>query len=112
MSAAAGAVVLDNGDWDGGLADLSDPAAAGIPTWLIRARPGAGGLVPDAALPAFAALIGADHIITLAGAPARTAARRATASVARRTALLAERVRRDRSERSLPLAPGSATARR
>jgi pimeloyl-ACP methyl ester carboxylesterase len=66
---AAFAVVLDNGDWDGGLADLSDPAADGIPTWLIRSDPAAGGLFPDAALPAYAERIGADHIITLAGAP-------------------------------------------
>ena len=36
---AARAVLLDNGDWDGGLADLSDPAADGIPTWLIRGDP-------------------------------------------------------------------------
>ena len=66
---AARAVLLDNGDWDGGLADLSDPAAHGIPTWLIRGDPSAGGLMPDAALPGFAARIGADHILTLAGAP-------------------------------------------
>ncbi len=66
---AARAVLLDNGDWDGGLADLSDPAADGIPTWLIRADPIAGGYVPDAVLPGFAARIGADHILTLAGAP-------------------------------------------
>jgi pimeloyl-ACP methyl ester carboxylesterase len=66
---AARAVLLDNGDWDGGLADLSDPAADGIPTWLIRADPAAGGYVVDAVLPGFAARIGADHILTLAGAP-------------------------------------------
>ena len=66
---AARAVLLDNGDWDGGLADLSDPAADGIPTWLIRGDPSAGGYMPDAVLPGFAARIGADHILTLAGAP-------------------------------------------
>jgi pimeloyl-ACP methyl ester carboxylesterase len=66
---AARAILLDNGDWDGGLADLSDQAADGIPTWLIRADPAAGGYVPDAVLPGFAARIGADHILTLAGAP-------------------------------------------
>jgi len=66
---AARAVLLDNGDWDGGLADLSDPAADGIPTWLIRGDPNAGGYVPDAVLPGFAARINADHILTLAGAP-------------------------------------------
>jgi pimeloyl-ACP methyl ester carboxylesterase len=66
---AARAVLLENGDWDGGLADISDPATDGIPIWLIRGDPATGGLVPDAALPGFAARIGADHIITLAGAP-------------------------------------------
>ncbi|MFL5644008.1 MAG: alpha/beta fold hydrolase [Chloroflexota bacterium] len=66
---AARSVVLENGDWDGGLADIGDPAAAGIPIWLIRGDPGRGGLVPDAALPGFEARIGADHIVTLAGAP-------------------------------------------
>lgn len=66
---AARAVLLDNGDWDGGLADLADPAAAGIPTWLVRADPATGSLIPDAAIPAFASLLGPDHILTLAGAP-------------------------------------------
>ena len=66
---AARAVLLDNGDWDGGLADLSDPSVAGVPTWLVRADPGAGGYVPDGVLPGLAALIGFDHVLTLAGAP-------------------------------------------
>jgi pimeloyl-ACP methyl ester carboxylesterase len=66
---AARAVVLDNGDWDGGLADILDPVADGIPIWLIRGDPAAGGLMPDAVLPAFETRIGADHVITLAGAP-------------------------------------------
>jgi pimeloyl-ACP methyl ester carboxylesterase len=65
---AARAVLLDNGDWDGGLADLADPAAAGIPVWIVRADP-ADGLLPDARLPAFEARVGVDHVITLAGAP-------------------------------------------
>lgn len=66
---AARAVLLDNGDWDGGLADLTDPAAAGIPIWVIRGEEAAGGLLPDAAVPAFAARVGADHIVTLKGGP-------------------------------------------
>jgi pimeloyl-ACP methyl ester carboxylesterase len=66
---AARAVLLDNGDFDGGLADISDPAADGIPIWLIRGDPATGGLLPDAVIPAFAARLGADHIITLDGAP-------------------------------------------
>jgi pimeloyl-ACP methyl ester carboxylesterase len=66
---AARSVVLDNGDWDGGLADLADPAAAGIPTWLVRGDPATGGYVADQYIPAFAALIGADHVITIEGGP-------------------------------------------
>jgi pimeloyl-ACP methyl ester carboxylesterase len=66
---AARAVVIDNGDWDGGLADLVDLAAIDIPTWVVRGDPAAGSLLPDAAIPAFAARIGAHHILTLAGAP-------------------------------------------
>ena len=66
---AARAVLLDNGDWDGGLADISDPAADGLDIWLVRGDPSAGGLVPDAALPPLAARIGDDHVLTLAAAP-------------------------------------------
>ncbi|MDX6556390.1 MAG: hypothetical protein QOD86_2585 [Miltoncostaeaceae bacterium] len=67
--AAARSVLLDNGDWDGGLADLADPAAVDIATWLIRGDPAFGGYISDAAVPAFAALIGADHVITIEGGP-------------------------------------------
>jgi len=66
---AALAVLLDNGDWDGGLADLADPAAAGISVWIVRADPAAGGYLSDDRLSAFEDLLGADRIITLAGAP-------------------------------------------
>jgi pimeloyl-ACP methyl ester carboxylesterase len=65
--AAVWSVLLDNGDWDGGLADLADPAAGGIPVWIVRGDPGAGGLMPDAVLPAFEALLGRDHILTIPG---------------------------------------------
>jgi pimeloyl-ACP methyl ester carboxylesterase len=66
---AARAILLDNGDWDGGLEDLSAPAARGIPTWVVRGDPLAGSLLPDAGLTALSALVGADHVITLPGAP-------------------------------------------
>jgi pimeloyl-ACP methyl ester carboxylesterase len=66
---AARSVFLDNGDWDGGLADLADPAAAGIPIWLLRGDPATGGYIADAWLPAFEGQIGADHIVTIPGAP-------------------------------------------
>jgi len=63
------AILLENHHWDGGLADLSEPAADGLDVWLVRGDPAAGGYVPDMALPGFAARIGEDHILTLAGAP-------------------------------------------
>jgi pimeloyl-ACP methyl ester carboxylesterase len=66
---AARAVLLENGDWDGGLANLRDPAAAAIDTWLIRGDPATGGYVDDAAAREFADLIGGDHVITIPGAP-------------------------------------------
>jgi len=66
---AARAVLIENGDWDGGLADLRDPAAAGIDTWLIRGDPATGGYVDDEAADAFSALIGADHVVTIPGSP-------------------------------------------
>ena len=64
---AVRSVLLDNGDWDGGLADLADPAVAGVAVWLVRGDPVSGGLVPDAVIPAFERLIGADHILTIDG---------------------------------------------
>jgi pimeloyl-ACP methyl ester carboxylesterase len=66
---AAKAVVLENGDWDGGLRFLRAPAAAGIDTWLIRGDPATGGYVDDDAADAFRALIGADQVITIADSP-------------------------------------------
>jgi pimeloyl-ACP methyl ester carboxylesterase len=66
---AARAILLDNGDWDGGLADLRDPAARGIATWIVRGDPLAGSLLPDAGLTGLSALVGPDHVITLEGAP-------------------------------------------
>ncbi len=67
--AAARSVLLDNGDWDGGLAGLADPAAAGIPVRVVRGDPAQGGLLPDAMLPAWEARIGAGHLHTIHGGP-------------------------------------------
>jgi pimeloyl-ACP methyl ester carboxylesterase len=66
---AARSIVLDNGDWDAGLAALADPAAAGIPVWLIRGEPAAGGLTLDWAAAVYAERYGSDHVITIPGAP-------------------------------------------
>jgi pimeloyl-ACP methyl ester carboxylesterase len=65
--AAARAVLLENGDWDGGLADLRDPAAAGIDVWVIRGEPATGGYVGAEAVAAFEEVIGAGHVITIPG---------------------------------------------
>jgi pimeloyl-ACP methyl ester carboxylesterase len=65
--AAVRAIVTENGDWDGGLADLSDPAAAGVPVRVVRGEPAAGGLISDAAAAALAARIGAEHVLTIRG---------------------------------------------
>jgi pimeloyl-ACP methyl ester carboxylesterase len=67
--AAARSVLLDNGDWDGGLADLADPAAAGIPVRVVRGDPAAGGLMPDVTAAAFRARYGADAVATIPGGP-------------------------------------------
>ena len=68
-AAAARSVLLDNGDWDAGLADLADPAAMGIPVWIVRADPAAGGYIPDSALPGIVDRVGVDRVMTIHGAP-------------------------------------------
>ena len=65
--AAVRAVLTLNGDWDGGLAALADPAADGIPVRLVRGEPAFGGLVPDTAAMILAARIGAANLVTIAG---------------------------------------------
>jgi pimeloyl-ACP methyl ester carboxylesterase len=72
--AAVRAVLTENGDWDGGLADMSDPAADGVAFRVIRGEPACGGLIPDAAAELLAERIGSEHVITIAGgthSPAR-----------------------------------------
>ena len=62
-------VLLENGDWDGGLGALAHPAAQNIPVWLIRGEFRTEGLIPEEVVPLFAERIGADHVITIADAP-------------------------------------------
>ena len=64
--AAARSVVLENGDWDSGLASLADPRASTIPTWYVKGEARAGSLIPDGWLRGMAARVGADHILTIA----------------------------------------------
>ena len=63
---AVRAILTGNGDWDGGLAALADPAAADVPIWLVRGVVEAGGLTPEPAALRFANRIGPDHVITIA----------------------------------------------
>jgi pimeloyl-ACP methyl ester carboxylesterase len=63
------AILLDNGEWDAGLAALADPAAASVPVWFIRGEHEAGGLIPEAYVPALAARAGAEHVLTIEGGP-------------------------------------------
>jgi pimeloyl-ACP methyl ester carboxylesterase len=64
---AVRAILTDNGDWDGGLAALAHPAAAGVPIWLVRGDPSAGGLIPDEEAVRIAERVGPDRVITIAG---------------------------------------------
>ena len=71
---AVQAIYLEN-IYDGGSAALSDPAAMGVPTWIIRGDPSQGGLIADVHASGLADLVGADHFITVVGAghsPQRT----------------------------------------
>jgi pimeloyl-ACP methyl ester carboxylesterase len=61
------AVLLQNGPWDAGLANLGDPAAAGIPTWYIRGEWETGSLIPNHVVERLAARVGSDHVLTIVG---------------------------------------------
>ena len=63
------AVLLRNGDWDGGMAALRQPGAAGIPVWLIRGEWATGGFIPDSRVARIEAQLGAGHVITIADGP-------------------------------------------
>jgi len=63
------AVLRGNGDWDGGMAALRNPNAAASKVWLIRGEFSTGGFIPDSKVPGIEAQLGADHVITIAGAP-------------------------------------------
>ena len=65
---AVRAIYLENGDYDAGIAALSDPAARDIPAWVLRGDPVAGGLTADGHASALAERVGSDHVITIAGA--------------------------------------------
>ncbi len=63
------AVLVQNGDWDAGLAALREPEAEGLQAWLIAGEWATGGLIPDSAIPAIRRQLGADRVIVIRGAP-------------------------------------------
>lgn len=63
------AVLLQNGDWDAGLAALARPEANGIPAWLIAGEWASGCFIPDPAIPVIRRQLGRDRVIVIRGAP-------------------------------------------
>lgn len=62
-------VLLKNGDWDAGMSALRHPNAAASDAWLIRGEWDTGGFIPESRVPRIEAQLGADHVITIDGAP-------------------------------------------
>ena len=69
IPAAAISVLLGNGDWDAGLAALTDPTVPAVPTWIVRGEDSAGSLCPAGWLADLGGAIGMDHVLTVAGGP-------------------------------------------
>lgn len=63
------AVLLQNGPWDAGMEALRNPAAAGIPAWLIHGDWATGGFIPDPSVAAIEAQLGKDRVIRIGGGP-------------------------------------------
>jgi pimeloyl-ACP methyl ester carboxylesterase len=63
---AVRAVLTENGDWDGGLEALADPAARAACFRLIRGEPACGGLIPDDAAERLADRLGRENVMTIA----------------------------------------------
>lgn len=64
---AVRAILLENGDWDGGLGALAEAGTADAVVRLVRGDWNAGGLIPDAVAEAFAARLGPASVITIVG---------------------------------------------
>ncbi|HJP87412.1 MAG TPA: alpha/beta fold hydrolase [Candidatus Limnocylindrales bacterium] len=62
-------VLLKNGDWDAGMAALRTPKADASDVWLIRGEWETGGFIPESRVPRIEQQLGADHVITIEGAP-------------------------------------------
>jgi pimeloyl-ACP methyl ester carboxylesterase len=62
-------VLLRNGNWDAGMSALRTPLAARSDVWLIRGEWATGGFIPDSRVARIEQQLGADHVITIEGAP-------------------------------------------
>ena len=72
--AAVRSILLDNGDWDGGLAGLDGGAELGrggaaAQAWIVRGEPDFGSFLPDAAVAALRGHVPPDRVVTIPGAP-------------------------------------------
>jgi pimeloyl-ACP methyl ester carboxylesterase len=79
-------VLTRNGDWDGGLAALADPAAADVPVRIVRGDPAFGGLILEPWAAALEARVGSANLVTLPGtshSPRRLHPELTTAALAR-----------------------------
>jgi len=79
-------VLLENGDWDGGLAALSEPAAAGAAVRWVRGDPLAGGLVTEEAPVDPRSVYAAGSVVMIPGglhSPMRTKPEATTAALLR-----------------------------
>jgi pimeloyl-ACP methyl ester carboxylesterase len=62
-------IMRDNGEWDAGVAALSDASTSGVAIWYIRGESRTGGLIAEDYVPKLAAMVGADRVLTIAGGP-------------------------------------------
>lgn len=63
------AALLENGDWDAGMAGAREALALGVPVWVIRGEWATGCLIPDELVPKLEAELGREHVITIRDAP-------------------------------------------
>ena len=92
---ATNAILGRNGDWDAGHSSLAHPNAAGVPIWYLRGEPASGGLIPDDIVPDLAMRVGADHVLTIAGASHSPMRSRNPSSLVRAILEALERARKE-----------------
>jgi pimeloyl-ACP methyl ester carboxylesterase len=63
------AILLGNGNWDGGMTALRHPAAAGSQAWLVRGEWATGGFIPESKVRSIESQLGPGRVITIADGP-------------------------------------------